>query len=415
LCVAHRYELLPGADLLGLLRRLQISVALLPPSVLAILSPEDLPALRTIVAVGEACGAEVVARWAEGRLFINGYGPTEVTIGASYAVCADGERKPPIGRPFANVEIYILDGQLEPLPVGVAGQLYVSSPGLARGYLGQPGLTAEKFIPHLYSGAGGERLYGTGDLGRYLADGNIEFLGRIDEQVKIRGYRIELGEIEAVLNEHEGVSQAVVIARQQGNKSQRLIAYVVLRRDAHVFEIGDESEHAVEGRSEKDRGQELRDYLEKYLPGYMVPSAMVMMDKMPLTASGKVDRHALPDPIQTKEEDGSYDASRGAVEELLAAIWSRVLGVERVGVHDNFFELGGHSLLSTQVASRIRVIFKIEMPLRSLFEEPTLRGLARKIEASIRAGEELAAPGMERVSREGELPLSFAQQRLWFL
>ena len=753
LCLAHRYDLLPGGDLLGRLRQLQVSVALLPPSVLASLPADELPALRSIIAVGETCPAEVVDRWAPDRLFINGYGPTEVTIGASFAACADGQRKPPIGRPFANVEIYILDAQLQPAPVGVPGHLHVASPGLARGYLNQPGLTAEKFMPHPFSSESGARLYGTGDLARYLADGNIEFLGRIDDQVKVRGYRIELGEIQALLNEHEAVRQSVVIARQLGNESARLIAYVVPHRrsppaaielwpsvaeyfiydeilyyamindqvrtagyraaigravqdkvvvdigtgpeailarfcveagarkvyaielldhsyeravetvtrlgladriivihgDAcqvelpepvevcvsalvgpiggvegagvilngarrflteegvmiprlsrtmmaavtlpdewlaqpgfsattkgyvekifmevgHQFDLrlclkglteeallsergvfeelnfgmmvesqytraerlritragrmdgllvwlvleldeeadaidilaqptcwlpvylpvfeqgvevdaGDEVELAVRGRlsangvnpdyevsgalrrvngevleisyhsehfgashggrglygelfsdgqirvkeseserdGEQELGRELRAYLKERLPEYMVPSAFAQLEQIPLTPQGKVDRKALPNPDQATGQDGRYEAPRNAEEELIAGIWSEVLQVERVGIHDNFFELGGHSLIATQVVSRMRAIFNVEIPLRTLFEGPTVTALANNIEAAIRTGDNLQAPPLVPVSRDTDLPLSFAQERLWFL
>jgi len=238
----------------------------------------------------------------------------------------------------------------------VTGELYIGGAGLARGYVGRAGLTGERFIPNPYGE--GDRLYRTGDLVRYLADGNLEFLGRLDHQVKVRGYRIELGEIEAKLLEHPAVGQAVVVAREDEPGDKRLVAYVVAAAEA-AMDVGD-----------------LRTHLKRSLPEYMVPSAYVVLEALPLTPNGKVDRRALPAPGGDAVIRGEYVAPRNPTEEVLAGIWSEVLKLDRVGVHDNFFELGGHSLLATRVMARIRDAFKLDLPLRALFETPSVGELA---------------------------------------
>jgi acyl carrier protein len=266
---------------------------------------------------------------------------------------------PSIGKPIANTKIYILDANLHPVPVGVPGELYIGGIGLARGYLRRPDLTAEKFIPHPFSHEPGARLYKTGDLARYLPDGNIEFLGRTDDQVKIRGFRIELGEIEAILGQHPAVMETVVMAREESPGDKRLVAYVVPRQ---------------EGASTIS---ELRSFAKEKLPEYMVPSTFVFLDRLPLTPNGKVDRKALPTPDQKRPKlEEVYVAPRNPVEEIIAEIWAEVLKVGKVGIHDNFFDLGGHSLLATQVMSRVRDAFQLDLPLSRLFENPTVAGLA---------------------------------------
>jgi len=401
LCLAHRDELLPGADLLRLLRQQAVSCVTLPPSGLSVLGETQLPALRTVIAAGEECSAEVVSRWAsEQRPLVNAYGPTEVTVCASYAVhVAAGEngariQSPPhIGRPLANTELYILDEHLQLAPVGVLGQLYVGGTGLARGYLHQPALTAEKFIPHPYTSVAGARLYVTGDVGRYLKDGNVEYVGRVDEQVKIRGYRIELEEIQALLNEHESVRQAVVMARADGVGEKRLVAYVV-------------------AAGETASGRELREYLAKRVPGYMVPSVVVVMDEMPLTPNGKVDRRALPAPEQAwVEMEVEYVAPRSAAEEVVAEVWKRVLGIERVGVYDNFFVIGGHSLLATQVLAQIRAIFQVDVPVHHLFQTPTVESLVNVI-SQIWGQREIVEEIAETYQHVGELSQEEVEQAL---
>jgi non-ribosomal peptide synthetase component F len=293
----------------------------------------------------------------------NMYGPTETTIWSATYPLSGAESRIPIGRPIANTQIYILDRELKIVPVGVPGELHIGGKGVVRGYLAQSDLTSERFIPDQFSAEPGARLYLTGDRARYLADGNIEFLGRIDHQVKIRGFRVELGEIEVVLSQHPAVRETVVIV--SGDEDKRLIAYLVSR---------DEQRATL---------SELRQYLKQRLPEYMIPSGYVWLEKIPLTSNGKLDRRALPATDEAGTARGrEYVAPSGPVEEALAGIWSELLGVEKVGVHDDFFELGGHSLLLTQVVSRIRAAFSLDLPLRAMFDAPTIRqlGLAIAVE-----------------------------------
>ncbi|HEX2189057.1 MAG TPA: condensation domain-containing protein, partial [Longimicrobiaceae bacterium] len=280
-------------------------------------------------------------------------------------------------------------------PVGVPGELCLGGASVARDYLGRPGLTAERFVPDPFAGEPGARLYRTGDRVRWLPDGSVEFLGRTDHQVKVRGFRIEPGEIEARLAEHAGVREAVVLVREDTPGEKRLVAYLA----------GDETAGA----------DVLRAHLSARLPEYMVPAAYVRLDALPLTPNGKVDRKALPAPEADAFPARGYEAPSGMVEEAVAAIWAEVLGAERVGRRDHFFELGGHSLLATRVVSRVREMFGTELPLRALFEGPTVAELAGRVEEIRRAGEGAALPPLVPVGREVPLPLSFAQERLWFL
>ena len=332
---------------------------------------------------------------------INQYGPTESHVVTEYTLDQPLQQEPdlpPIGRPIANSQIYVLDPNLNPVPIGVAGELHIGGDGLARGYLNRPELTAEKFIANPFSNEPGARLYKTGDLARYLPDGNIEFLGRIDNQVKIRGFRIELGEIEAVLAQHPSIQQAVVIAREETPGEQRLVAYTV----------------STTGSAPSTH--ELRSFLQQKLPDYMVPSAFVFLDSLPLTANGKLDRKSLPAPDHSRPElEDNFVAPRTPVEEILANIWAEVLKLDKVGIHDNFFHLGGHSLLATQVISRIRRALQSEIPLRVLFEAPNVARLAERVEESRRQEQGVQTLSLLPVSRDKHLPLSFAQQRLWFL
>jgi amino acid adenylation domain-containing protein len=398
LYLAPQETLLPGPSLVEFLRDHAITNITVPPSALMVLPREEFPALRTIVVAGEACPAELVTRWAAGRSFFNAYGPTETTVWATAARCEDGGHKPPIGRPIANTQVYVLDAGMEPSPVGAAGELYIGGDGLARGYLNRPGLTAERFVPDSFGPVPGSRLYRTGDLVRFLPDGELEFLGRVDHQVKVRGYRVELGEIEAVISQHAAVRECVVVAREDEPGDKRLVAYVV---------------------AESGRGldvAELRAHVRGQLPDYMVPASFVVLEELPLSPSGKVDRAALPAPEATSTESRrDYVGPRTPVEEVLCGVWGEVLGVEQVGVEEDFFELGGHSLLATQVISRVREGFKVEIALRELFKQPTVRGLAASIEAAMREGHEVNSPPVLPTGRENPLPLSFAQQRLWFV
>ncbi|WP_375772564.1 non-ribosomal peptide synthase/polyketide synthase [Archangium gephyra] len=394
--LGSRDELMPGAPLRHVLQQRAITAATLTPSVLAQLEPQGLEALETITSAGEACTSELVARWKPGRRFINAYGPTETTICATLDTEVEA-RRITIGRPFQNVRAYVLDASLRPVPAGVPGELCIGGVGLARGYLGRPELTAERFIPDPFSAEPGERLYRTGDKVRWLADGHLEYLGRIDFQVKLNGFRIELGEVESVLTSHASVREAVVVLHDGGNDNKRLVAYV-------VPEEGQSVETGV-----------LRTFAGTRLPAYMVPSAIVMLPALPLTSSGKVDRKALPAPDGALSTGAEYVAPRNETEQQLAALWSEVLRVERVGLRDNFFELGGHSLLATQVISRLRATFGVELPLRILFEATTLEALALAIGSAARVTQVPALPPLRPVDRTGALPLSFAQQRLWFL
>ena len=294
---------------------------------------------------------------------LNLYGPTETTVTSTTAKLLP-KKKVTIGYPLANTTCYILDSLLQPVPIGVRGELCIGGTGLARGYLNRPELTAEKFIPDPFSDDPAARLYKTGDLARFLSDGSIEFLGRIDHQVKIRGFRIELGEVGSVLHQHPAVKDVVVIAGEDTAGDKRLEAYYV-----GVARKGDL------------KSEELREFLQQKLPDYMVPSVFVKLEQLPLDPNGKVDRQALPAPDKTGfDVQSSFVAPRTLAEEILAGIWCDVLGIERVGVYDNFFDLGGHSLLATRIVSRIRKEFQVEVPLRDLFENPTVKGLSQLIE-----------------------------------
>jgi acyl-CoA synthetase (AMP-forming)/AMP-acid ligase II/acyl carrier protein len=345
------------------------------------------PSVRLVIIGGEKALAERVAQWhahtaqtARPPRLINTYGPTEATVVSTLCELRPGaghnlvtQSEVPIGRPLGNDLIYILDGSLNPLPIGVPGELHVGGSGLARGYINRPELTSERFIPDPFSDAPEARLYKTGDIARWRSDGNIEFLGRVDDQVKIRGFRVELGEIETVLDRHPALRGTAVLARTDAPGDERLVAYVVPhRRPAPT-------------------ARELGGYLKEMLPAYMVPSAFVTLDSLPLTPNGKVDRKALPAPDTSGfRAENAYAAPRTPAEERLAEVFEEVLGLERVGIHDDFFELGGHSLLATRVVSRVRGAFRAELPLRYLFETPTVAGLVERIEAVQRSAPSVA-------------------------
>ncbi len=352
--------LMSGPELGRFLLENGITAMAIPPSLLDLVPTGDYPALRSIVVGGEACTAEIAARWSGARLFFNAYAPTEATIYSTLMLCPEGSRQTPtLGCPIQNMQVYVLDHHGQPVPVGVPGELHIGGVGVARGYLNRAALTAEKFIPDPFSGSSGVRLYKTGDFARFLSDGRLEFLGRTDHQVKIRGFRIELAEIETVLGEHPLVREAAVIAREDAPGDKRIVAYIVPRA-GHAPDVSD-----------------LRNHLKGRLPEYMLPSVFVTLESMPLSETGKIDRESLPAPEQSRPAlEQSYAAPTTALEKVLVGIFSEVLKIERVGVCDNFFELGGHSLLATRVVSRIRQIFAIELPVRKLFEEPTVQGLA---------------------------------------
>jgi amino acid adenylation domain-containing protein/non-ribosomal peptide synthase protein (TIGR01720 family) len=347
------------------------------------------------------CGGEALPRdlaeelLATGMSLWNMYGPTETTIWSAVDKVEAGIAAVPIGRPIGNTRIYVLDTASAPAPVGVPGELWIGGTGLARGYLNQADLTAERFVPDPF-GAPGGRLYRTGDLARWLPDGRLECLGRLDHQVKVRGFRIEPEEIESVLARHSGVREALVLAREDAPGNKRLVAYVV--------------PHASEAPEPAD----LRSWLRRELPEYMVPAAFLVIEALPRTPNGKVDRRALPDPGD-RADSAAYRAPRTPVEGILAEIWSDVLGIERVGVDDRFLDLGGHSLLASRVVSRVRETLQSELPVRALFEAATISELAKQVEAHRLSAAGLRLPPLVRRERLVPPPLSFAQQRLWFL
>ncbi|HEV3051850.1 MAG TPA: amino acid adenylation domain-containing protein, partial [Longimicrobium sp.] len=355
-----------GADALSGVERLLLGGEVLPPGLAARLSAA-LP----------------------GRV-VNLYGPTEATVWATAHPVGGTEASVPIGRPIANTRVYVLDDAFRPQPVGVPGELYIGGRGVARGYLDRPVLTAERFLPDPFAPAPGARLYRTGDRARWREDGTLEFLGRRDAQVKIRGFRIEPDEVRAVLGRHPSVRDCAVVAREDAWGDRRLVAYVVGEADAEV----------------------LRDHLRRFLPDYMVPGAIVGLHALPLTPGGKVDLRALPAPDAGSGE--RFVAPRTPAEEVLAGIWAEVLHLDRVGATDDFFALGGHSLAGARMVSRVRDVFGAELPLRALFDGPTVAQLAGRVQALQRAGLPVLPPVVP-VERDRPLPLSFAQERLWFL
>ncbi|CAD5920830.1 non-ribosomal peptide synthase/polyketide synthase [Planktothrix agardhii] len=409
--------LLSPQELALSLKENQISVLFLTTALfnqLANLVPQAFSSLRCLLFGGEAVEPkwvqEVLEKGAPQRL-LHVYGPTENTTFSSWYLVenvASTATTIPIGKAIANTQIYLLDKNLQPVPIGVVGELHIGGMGLAKGYLNRPELTQEKFIPNPFEkdevipptplnkdGNEPSKLYKTGDLARYLPDGNIEYLGRIDNQVKIRGFRIELGEIEALLNQNESVQGACVIAREDNPGDKRLVAYVVPQPEI-ILTI-----------------DEIRQFLKAKLPDYLVPNAFVILAALPLTPNGKIDRRALPAPdLQGK---GEYIAPRNPIEEKLAQIWAGVLKLERVSIEDNFFELGGHSLLATQVISRCQEAFEIALPLRYLFESPTIAQLSAVILKELQTGSRLKLPPIVPLNRQDDIPLSWAQERLWFV
>ncbi|MFE3578023.1 amino acid adenylation domain-containing protein [Streptomyces vinaceus] len=390
LVMGSKETLAPGEPLAAYAAEHGVTHATLTPATVAVL-PEGhgLPAGATLVVAGEASTGDLVARWSEGRRMINAYGPTETTVCATMSAPLSGNTVPPIGAPIANFRVHVLDEALQPVPVGVRGELYIAGVGLARGYHGRPGLTAERFVADPY-GAPGERMYRSGDIARRLADGTLEYLGRADDQVKVRGFRIELGEIESALAGHPDVAQSVVLTH-----NTNLLAYV----------------SAATPQRRPDPAA-LREHLAAALPAHMVPAAIVVLDALPLTPNGKIDRKALPDPAAVQEAPAAGHADpRNATEQTLAGVWSEVLGLAAVGVHDDFFALGGNSILAVRAVSRMRQALGVRLSPRILFDTPTIASLA----ASLTPAEGAADAGIPTVSRDALLPMSFGQQRLWFL
>ncbi|MGS1054645.1 non-ribosomal peptide synthase/polyketide synthase [Burkholderia glumae] len=387
-------QLLAGHALSEAIAQGGVTHATLPPAVLAAL-PEalTLPSVRTLVVAGEALGERLVRRWAGGRCLVNAYGPTEASIWATWQVCRPEQAgAPPIGRPIDNFAIYLLDTRGRPVPLGATGEIHIGGVGVARGYLNRAALTAQRFREDPFRPGG--RLYASGDLGRWRPDGTLDYLGRNDFQVKIRGLRVELEEIGAQLV-RAGADDAVVIARDDGGGDDgraetRLVAYCT---------------------GTPIDASRLRERLQASLPAYMVPAAFVWLEALPLTHNGKLDRRALPQPGAQAYASRAYAAPQGATEAMLANVWQALLGVERVGRHDHFFALGGHSLLAVRLISQVRQRLGVELTLGELFAHPVLAALAEAVARAARS----RLPAIEPADRAGPLPLSFAQQRLWFL
>ncbi|PHQ52957.1 hypothetical protein BLA24_05270 [Streptomyces cinnamoneus] len=382
---------LAGEELAGVLVGEGVTHGLIPPSVLATVPVPVGDVLETLVVGAEVCSAGLASRWSVGRRLVNAYGPTEVTVLCTLSDAVVGGEVPPIGRPIVNTRVYVLDDTLRPVPPGVPGELYVTGAGLARGYVGQPGLTSERFVACPFEPGG--RMYRTGDRARWRADGQLDFAGRADDQVKIRGFRIEPGEVEAVLAAHPGVAQAAVLVREDVPGDKRLVAYLVPSR-----------------QDPDDLVDTVRAHTADRLPSYMVPAAFVVLEALPLTVNGKVDRRALPAPDFAEVAGAGGRVPADAREELLCLAFAEVLGLPVVGADDDFFALGGHSLLATRLVSRVRAVLGVEVSLRTLFDNPTPARLAARVIH--------AAPGRVALGagvRPERVPLSFAQRRLWFL
>jgi amino acid adenylation domain-containing protein len=363
-----------------LLQRERVSVLWLTAGLFHLIVQEQLESLspvKQLLAGGDVLSVPHVQKALQSLncVLINGYGPTENT---TFSCCCRVKKanqigwSVSIGRPISNTRVYVLDRYLNPVPVGVPGELFIGGDGLARGYLNRPGLTAERFVPNPFGDIPGARLYRTGDSVRYLSNGNLEFIGRFDYQVKIRGFRVELGEIESLLIQHPTVCEAVVVVRGGISGDERLVAYVVLNEGC-----------------ESEVGECLGAFLKQKLPGYMLPSTFVTVETFPLSPNGKIDRKSLPEPVWSRRAEEAFVSPSDSVEEEIAKIYADVLGLERVGVYDNFFALGGHSLLATQVASRIEVTFQVTLPLRTFFESPTVAGVAQTVKTLIEEGNTL--------------------------
>ncbi|MBP0011694.1 MAG: amino acid adenylation domain-containing protein [Roseofilum sp. SBFL] len=389
LYMGSRDTLMPGLGLSQWLQENKITHITIPPSALAAMPKDELPSLKTIIVAGEACPPELISQWSVGRQFVNAYGPSESTVCATMAECSPACPVPPIGRPISNTQIYILDRNLQPVPIGRPGEIYISGIGLARGYLNREDLTNQRFISNPFDlskpPTEKSKLYKTGDLGRYLADGNIEFLGRIDNQIKVRGYRIELGEIEAILSTHPHVEHGIVIPREDTPNNKRLVAYVV-SEDPDLTPL------------------ELRQFLQDKIPEYMIPSGFVILEQLPITPNGKVDRKALPAPDIELTRTEEFIAPQNKIEQTLAEIWQDVLGLQRVSVKDNFFEIGGDSIISIQIVSRAQQA-GLGLTAKQLFQHQTIAQLAT-------VASTLQPSSAQQNSVTGEVPLTPIQH--WF-
>ncbi|MGW7535480.1 amino acid adenylation domain-containing protein [Amycolatopsis sp. NPDC054798] len=388
LVLAAADDLLPGSALAETVRRHGVTHLKLPPSALAAMSPDELPPGLTLSVAGEPSSAALVRKWSAGRRMFNVYGPTEATVCAAMSDTLSPESvgAPPIGQPLPGTRLYVLDAGFSPVPAGVAGELYIAGAGVARGYAGRGGLTADRFVACPFGV--GERMYRTGDLVRWRDDGRLEFVGRADDQVKVRGFRVELGEVEAALSACPGVGRAAAAVRPDASGDQRLIGYVVAAEDETADPVA------------------VRNLLRERLPEHLVPAVVLVLDDFPRTPSGKLDRPALPEPAFAAHSPGP----RTPVEEVVAGLFAQVLGLSDVGVADSFFELGGHSLSATRLAAKLRSVFGVELGVRELFRAPTVAALSRWL-----SGARRARPALRPMPRPARPALSFAQSRLWFL
>ncbi|MCU1323501.1 MAG: putative linear pentadecapeptide gramicidin synthetase LgrB [Acidobacteriaceae bacterium] len=391
LVVARSHEILPGPSLRETLQRGKVNVVTLPPSVLAVQDSTHLPELNTVVSAGESLPSSVVAAWKTNfRKVINAYGPSETTVCASLGECISVAAVPGIGRPIDNMQVYVLDPNLDPVPLGAIGELYIGGAGVARGYLGHPSLTADRFIPDPF-GDTNCRIYRTGDLGRWTGNGTLEFVGRSDRQLKLRGFRIEPEEIERALIAQFSVRAAAVVVREDSPGDRRLVAYIV-------------------GDSDANR---IQDRLSASLPDYMIPNHIVTLEALPLTANGKLDVNSLPLP-EFRSAEPTPELPTTPLEATISEIWADILNVARVNAVDDFFALGGHSLLATRLVVRLRDVLGIELSVGTLFENPTVRSLVAWIDAK-RSTTIAREPEIVPMSNQPSAPLSSSQERLWFL
>ncbi|MDP4190694.1 MAG: amino acid adenylation domain-containing protein [Bacteroidota bacterium] len=405
LILAKREDLISPEILTSLINEKKVSIITVPPSVLANLSLEKVPNLKIVASVGESCIKEIAFNWSKSLKFINGYGPTEATVGTLFYYVKENENLEsiPIGAPIENTTVYVLDRFMNPVPVGVTGELYIGGISLARGYINRPDLTAERFVPDPFGRMLGQRLYRTGDLVRYLPDGNLEIKGRADNQVKLRGFRIELGEVEAIINQCPSIKQNAVLLRQTKTGEKALVCFY------------SEKDQSLKNNSKENISGDVTDFVKKNLPEYMVPSAFIMLTQLPMLNSGKIDRKTLESyEYLDNLLDCKYEKPHTITEEILISIWSNLLKVDKIGINNDFFELGGHSLKATQLISRIKESFKVDIPLREIFNNPTIALLAKKID-NMRNVPDKQNLELSISKRAGKIPLSFSQERLWFL
>ncbi|MCP5098040.1 MAG: amino acid adenylation domain-containing protein, partial [Chloroflexi bacterium] len=392
--LATQAQILPGPDLLQLLQEKEITFATLMPSVIAALSDAALPALHTLAVAGEPCSTALVNRWGQNRRFFNLYGPTEASIWSTVAQCSPGQpQAPAIGKPISNTQLYVLNPFLQPVPVGVVGELHIGGAGITRGYHNRPDLTATRFIPDPFGGMPGARLYKTGDLVRYRANGDLEFVGRADNQIKIRGYRIELGEIAHALVQHDAVKEATAIVREDTPQQKRIVAYVIPHPGFGITP------------------GELRSHLKQQLPDYMVPSAIVLIDTFPHTPNGKLDKDALPMPTTQRIIEIAYQPPQTATQQKIAAIMQEILQIDQVGIQDNFFDLGAHSLLLIQAHARLQEIFQREIAVIDLFRYATIESLSAYLSQDDNKKQQETATAIQQREQKRRAAMKRARQR----